>query len=41
MAILKQWQWALVVPDIIWGMALTAAAAALGGLLAGWVLAKV
>lgn len=41
MAILKQWQWALVVPDIVWGMALTAAAAALGGLLAGWVLAKV
>lgn len=41
MAILKQWQWALVIPDVAWGMVLTAAAASLGGLLASWVIARI
>lgn len=41
MAILKQWQWALVIPDVAWGMVVTAAAASLGGLLAGWILSRI
>jgi uncharacterized membrane protein len=41
MALLKHWEWAVVVPDIAWGAVLTATSAALGGLIAGWVLAKV
>ncbi|ABE40441.1 DUF2177 family protein [Rhodopseudomonas palustris] len=41
MAILRQWDWALVGTDIAWGAAMTAAAAALGGLLAQWTLAKI
>lgn len=40
MAILKQWQWTLVIPDVAWGMVVTAAAASLGGLLAGWILSR-
>lgn len=41
MAILKQWQWTLVIPDIAWGMVVTAAAASLGGLLAGWIVSRI
>jgi uncharacterized membrane protein len=41
MALLRHWEWAVVVPDIAWGAVLTAASAALGGLLAGWLLGKV
>ncbi|QUS39458.1 DUF2177 family protein [Tardiphaga alba] len=41
MAILKHWQWALVVPDIAWGMVVTAAAASLGGLLAGFITSRI
>lgn len=41
MAILKQWQWALVVPDVAWGMVVTAAAASLGGLLAGSIMSRI
>lgn len=41
MAILKQWQWSLVIPDIAWGMLLTAVAASVGGLLAGWIIARI
>lgn len=41
MAILKQWQWALVIPDIAWGMVVTAAAASLGGLLASFVISRI
>ena len=38
MAILKQWQWSLVIPDIAWGMILTAVAASVGGLVASWII---
>ena len=41
MALLKHWAWAVVVPDIAWGAVLTAVSAAIGGLLADWILAKV
>lgn len=41
MAILKQWQWTLVIPDVAWGMVLTAAAASVGGLLAAWIMSRV
>lgn len=41
MAILKQWQWSLVIPDVAWGMVVTAAAASLGGLLAGWIVSRI
>uniref|UniRef100_Q07KD6 DUF2177 family protein n=1 Tax=Rhodopseudomonas palustris (strain BisA53) TaxID=316055 RepID=Q07KD6_RHOP5 len=41
MALLRHWEWAVVVPDIIWGSAVTAIAASLGGLLAQWLLPKI
>lgn len=41
MAILKQWQWTLVIHDIAWGMVVTAAAASLGGLLAAWIVSRI
>lgn len=41
MAILKQWQWALVIPDVAWGTVLTAVAASLGGLLASWIRSRI
>jgi len=40
MALLKHWEWAVVIPDIVWGAVLTAATASLGGLLARWLLGK-
>jgi uncharacterized membrane protein len=41
MALLKHWEWAVVIPDIAWGVVLTAVAAALGGLIASWVAGRV
>ena len=41
MALLKHWEWTVVVPDIAWGAVLTAVSAAIGGLIAGWVSAKI
>jgi uncharacterized membrane protein len=41
MALLRHWEWAVVVPDIAWGATVTAAAASLGGLLAKWLLPKI
>ena len=41
MALLRHWEWAVVVPDITWGSAMTAIAASLGGLLAQWLLPKI
>jgi uncharacterized membrane protein len=41
MSLLKHWEWAVVVPDVAWGAALTAVSAALGGLLANWTFAKI
>lgn len=41
MSLLKHWEWAVVVPDIAWGAAMTATAGALGGLLAYWILARI
>ena len=41
MAILKQWQWSLVIPDIAWGMILTAVAASVGGLVASWIISRI
>ncbi len=41
MAILKQWQWSLVIPDIAWGMILTAVAATVGGLVASWIISRI
>lgn len=40
MALLKHWEWAVVIPDIIWGAAMTGVSAAVGGLLANWLLGK-
>jgi uncharacterized membrane protein len=40
MALLKHWEWTVVVPDIAWGAVLTAVSAALGGLLAEWISGK-
>jgi uncharacterized membrane protein len=37
MALLKHWTWAVMLPDIVWGAALTAVAASVGGLLASWI----
>lgn len=41
MAILKQWHWTLVIPDVAWGMVVTAAAASLGGLIASFVISRI
>lgn len=41
MALLKHWEWAVVVSDITWGTFLTAVSASIGGILAAWVLAKI
>jgi uncharacterized membrane protein len=41
MALLKHWEWAVVVPDIVWGAAVTGIAASAGGLLATWLIGKV
>ena len=41
MALLKHWEWAVAVPDIAWGTALTAVSASIGGLLAAWMLTKI
>jgi uncharacterized membrane protein len=40
MALLRHWEWSVVGVDIAWGAAMTAVSAALGGLLAQWILAK-
>lgn len=40
MAMLRHWSWNVVVPDILWGAVVTAAAAAGGGLVAGWVQSR-
>jgi uncharacterized membrane protein len=41
MALLKHWEWAVVVPDIAWGAVVTAISASVGGLLADWISGKV
>ena len=41
MSLLKHWEWAVVVPDILWGATMTAVAAAVGGLLANWIMVRV
>lgn len=41
MAILKQWQWALVLPDVAWGIVVTAAAASIGGVIANWIESRI
>ena len=38
MSILRHWEWNVVVSDIAWGTAVTAAAAAGGGILASWIV---
>jgi uncharacterized membrane protein len=40
MALLRHWEWNVVAVDIAWGTAMTAVSAALGGLLAQWIAAK-
>lgn len=37
-ALLRDWSWNIVVPDIIWGTILTAITASVGGLLAKWAI---
>lgn len=37
MALLKHWEWGVVVPDLAWGATVTALAAAGGGLLTQWI----
>ncbi len=41
MSLLRHWEWTVVVPDIVWGAAMTAIAASVGGLLANWIIARV
>ena len=41
MALLKHWEWAVVIPDILWGMFVTAIAAAVGALLADWLMSRI
>jgi uncharacterized membrane protein len=41
MSLLRHWEWAVVVPDMLWGAAMTAVAAAVGGLLADWITTRV
>jgi uncharacterized membrane protein len=41
MSLLKHWEWSVVVPDIVWGAAMTAISASVGGLLAKWIVARV
>ena len=37
MAVLKHWEWTVVVADILWGATLTAVSASIGGLIANWM----
>jgi uncharacterized membrane protein len=39
--LLRNWKWAVMVPDVAWGATLTALAASVGGLLASWILNKI
>jgi uncharacterized membrane protein len=41
MSLLKHWTWPVVAVDMTWGVVMTASAAALGLLLANWVMGKV
>ena len=41
MSVLKHWEWAVVIPDMIWGALVTGIAASAGGLLASWLLGKI
>jgi uncharacterized membrane protein len=41
MSLLKHWEWAVVVPDIVWGSVMTAISASIGGLLATWISARI
>jgi uncharacterized membrane protein len=38
MSILRQWSWAVVIPDVIWGSALTAITATAAGMIANWLI---
>jgi uncharacterized membrane protein len=38
MSILRQWSWAVVIPDIVWGSMLTAITAMVAGLVASWLI---
>jgi uncharacterized membrane protein len=40
MSVLKHWEWTVVVADTVWGAAVTAIAASVGGVLADWLLKK-
>jgi uncharacterized membrane protein len=40
MALLKHWEWVVVVPDIAWGAALTAISASVGGVVSDWIAGK-
>jgi hypothetical protein len=39
--LLRNWRWAVMVPDVAWRATLTAPAASVGGLLASWILNKI
>lgn len=39
-ALLRDWSWNIVVPDLIWGTLLTAITASVGGLIAAWAIAR-
>jgi uncharacterized membrane protein len=41
MSILKHWEWAVVVPDILWGSVMTGISASLGGAIAEWISNRV
>ena len=41
MSILKHWEWAVVVPDILWGSMMTGISASLGGAIAHWISNRV
>lgn len=41
MALLKHWEWSVVITDTLWGAAVTAIAASVGGLLANWIMSRI
>jgi uncharacterized membrane protein len=41
MSILKHWEWAVVIPDMLWGSLMTGISASLGGAIAHWISNRV
>lgn len=41
LALLRHWTWSVVIPDLVWGAVVKAAAASLGGLIAARMLSRI